>query len=176
MFCCLFKRVSGDDFVYGVLDTSDGAVEEYRADVLAGLLQRGVDILGLRLNGSSLAYMGKNDIKYIVNDYFEHNGCVAVVNIISERHYVRYYTGWVSIFKQGIGFVKNVYIDKINEYMEAESLYVEPQNKDVICITFTYTDKHCYGEDHEQDFWKRLRINTKTCEYKLDKGWKKASR
>lgn len=40
MFCCLFKRMSDDYSVYGVLDTSDGTVEEYQANVLVDLMRR----------------------------------------------------------------------------------------------------------------------------------------
>lgn len=176
MFCCLFKRMSGDYSVYGVLDTSDGTVEEYQANVLVKLMRRGIDILGLRVDGDYLSYLGKNTVKYIPNDFFEHNGCVAVVNIVHSSAFGGCYVSEVSIFKQGIGFVGNVLVDRRAEYIEAESLYVDPQNNNVICITFTYTDKHFYGEDHEQDFWRHLRIDTKTCKCKLDKGWKKASR
>ena len=58
MFCCLFKRMSGDYSVYGVLDTSDGSVEEYQANVLVGLMRRGIDILGLRVDGAYLYPFG----------------------------------------------------------------------------------------------------------------------
>ena len=142
MFCCLFKRMSGDYSVYGVLDTSDGTVEEYQANVLVGLMRRGIDILGLRVDGDYLSYLGKNTVKYIPNDFFEHNGCVAVVNIVHSSAFGGCYVSEVSIFKQGIGFVGNVLVDRRAEYIEAESLYVDPQNNNVICITFTYTDKH----------------------------------
>ena len=166
MFCCLYKYVSIADYYYGILDTSDGKVEEYRGDVLSALLQRGVNILGLRLDGKSLKYTGKDNNKYAMTDYFEHNGCVAVINISSEIDWdnVRYYKCWVSIFKKGIDFVKRVYMGESSKCMELGNICIDPKNKDVIRITFTPDDVP-YHEGIWGERWERLRIDTKTCKY-----------
>ena len=175
MFCCLFRRLSGTDFIYGVLDTSDGTVEEYRANTLVSLMRKGIDILGLRLDVDYLSYLGGSTTKYVLNDYFEHNGCVAAVNIVHSNTFGGCCVCEVSIFKQGIGFVRNVLVGRLADNMRTVSLQVDLRN-DVISIIFEFTDKNCYGEDRPQDFWKYMFINTKTCEYKLDKGWKMARR